>query len=411
MKYILILFSFIPFITMHAQALISGYVRDAATDEPIAYVSVLEESTLHGTSTDENGFFSLIIDGYDADKSFLFSIVGYQDTSLLLFELMKSDVVYLLIDEQEVDEVVVQPINVYELLEEVKANLKQNYEDIAVCHEAFYRQVLYTNNQLDLLEEGHFSILQPSSIAQAISIKKSRAYVDMEDYKDLGKIVANNIKNDSAYIIESAEIINSFLPNIDELLNNKEGIFGPDPSRYYVFTYGGMSIKNNHILHIVNFKQKESIKKSLYDGTIYIDKETKAVKELEARMSPQGIEYQKVLSLKYRLLAKLAGYKIYVSDLAYHVSFEVYEDKWVLESGEFLIKGSVSKRKGETLNGHLNYSFEVLNTKSKAEFYNIRSNYEVIPSQKEEFNDLYFWDNGDIPLLPLSIQEDLKELD
>lgn len=70
---IIILFLFVPFF-MSAQVKVSGFIRDARTGEMLVGASVSEKVTLNGTSSNNNGFFSLTTSGHPIQ----FSFVGYE---------------------------------------------------------------------------------------------------------------------------------------------------------------------------------------------------------------------------------------------------------------------------------------------------------------------------------------------
>ena len=163
--------------------------------------------------------------------------------------------------------------------------------------------------------------------------------------------------------------------------------------------YGGMSIKNNHVMYIIHFDQKEGLKKTLYKGSIYIDTASLAIVEFEAGLSPEGLDFQKVLPLKLRLLAKIAGYKINIQDIFIQAKYELYDGFWVIDNGGFQLKGSIAKKKDAPIFGELNLSFNVLNNFPKTQYYNVASKYNTIPSDLSQFKDSYFW--GNLSIIPL----------
>jgi TonB-dependent SusC/RagA subfamily outer membrane receptor len=71
------LISFIFTVTAAFSVEIKGIVRDADTEDPLGGVNVYIEGTLVGTSTDQDGYFSMV---YDTEQDFelTFSYVGYK---------------------------------------------------------------------------------------------------------------------------------------------------------------------------------------------------------------------------------------------------------------------------------------------------------------------------------------------
>lgn len=401
-KHLLIIFSLILAISVQAQALIGGQVKDATTLEAIQYVSIRLDNTLQGASSDEDGRFIIEIPNYDASNSFTFQLVGYRSKTIGLVELMKNDVVLLELNEQEIDEVVVQPRNAYEIVQEALNKIPDNYYANPIGQEVFYRQSLVTNEELSILEEGKYHILNNfhrRKIPRNVVVKKARAFIDMTPYEQLGKMVAKNLIADSIYVEETAQSILAFNPDLNSLKDDKQGIFGDNAFKNYDFNYMGMAVKGGHTMYMISFDQKEDVKKTLYKGVMFIDTASMAIREVDASLSPQGIDIQKFLPLKMRMLAKLTGFSIYIEDVSFNARYEESDGFWIIDEAGFDLKGKVSRRKGDVLNGTLHLDYIVLRNFPKTEFYNVASSYNVLPSSLEEFKNQNFWQgNSYIPM-------------
>jgi hypothetical protein len=411
-RYLLIILSLIAIHSTQAQALISGQVKNAETLEPIQYVTVLLSTTLKGTSTDENGMFTLEIPNYSSDNKFYFQIVGYKSFEISLVKLIREEVVFLELDEQKIDEVTINPINAYAIVQKAIERIPANYYSPPIAQEVYYRQILETNEELNILEEGHFNIINTfnrKKMPKSVSVKNARGYIDMKAYADLGKIVARNIDDDSIYIALTAESLLGFNPDMEALRNDNDGIFGDNSLKYYNYKFAGMSIKNDRILYMITFDQKEDKKKTLYQGIMFIDTANYAVVEIEANLSPIGIDFQKFLPLKVRLLAKIAGYTINVQDIAFKAKYVQYNSYWVIDHGGLQLKGSITKRKGVTLNGSLQLDYFVRRNYPKGEFFNMRTKYEVIASDLAPFNDAYFFEDRGLPALSDKLRNKVKQ--
>lgn len=402
-RYLLIIAAILLSVQLHAQALIGGQVKDAKTGEGIAYVSVRLAGTFIGASTDQEGFFTINIPSYDSDYIFSFHLVGYTSTEMSLVQLMKEEVVYMEVNEQEIGEVLVQPQNALLILEAAKAKIPDNYYSEPMGQHVFYNQTLLTNGELSIVEEGRYHILntfhRQKLAGNNVVVKKARGFVDMSAYDVLGKLVANSLQTERIKIAESAEIVLEFNPDLTALEADKQGVFGENAYKNYDFNYIGLAIKEGVVLHMIEYKQKEDVKKTLFDGMLWIDTSSLAIVEIEAKMSMRGVEVQKFLPLKYRLLAKLAGFKIYIENVAFTAKYKQSGDYWVIDEGTFNMIGEVSRRKSEVLRGDLNLHYVVLNNFDKQEFYNLASEYHAIPSSLKEFEDENFWEgNNYIPL-------------
>ncbi|MFT4969185.1 MAG: hypothetical protein ACI9O4_000930 [Chitinophagales bacterium] len=411
-RHLLIILSIIVCGNIQAQALIGGTVKDAESLEPIQYVSIRLDNSLKGTSTDAEGRFTIEILNYESTNSFTIQLVGYQTKKLGLVELMKNDEIFLTVDEQEIDEVIVQPKNAFEIVQAAIKKIPDNYYANPVGQEVFYRQSLVTNGELSILEEGKYHLLNTfhrKKLPRNVVMKKARAFIDMSAYEELGKIVAKNLLEDSVYVSQTAEILLAFNPDLTDLQEDKQGIFGSNAFKNYNYNYVGMAIKGGLVLYIISFDQKEDVKKTLYQGEMYIDTASMAITEIQASLSPQGIDLQKFMPLKFRLLAKLAGFKINIEDISFNAQYKEQDGFWVVANAGFDLKGQVSRRKGEVLNGTLHLDYRVLNNFPKTEFYNLPSPYNVLPSSIQEFQDQSFWQGVNYLNVDVKVEEALNK--
>lgn len=412
-KYKLIFISFLLINFVQAQALIKGVVRDANTKENLEFVSVILNDSYKGTSTNAKGEFTLEIPDYSSSRSFSFQRVGYYSKTISMIDFMRSDTIYLEIDEQFLSEVVVRPKDAFELLQEVVKRIPDNYYSQPVAQDVFYRQSVFLNEQLRGLEESRYHLIntfQRPKLPRSVTVQKARGFSNLKELKDLGKLVASNLDEDSLYVLESAEGLFAFNPNLEQLIKDKTGVFNPNAQKYYDFDYVGMVIRGGNVMHHIIFDQREGLKKTLYQGSMYIDTVSLAIVEFEAKLSPSGIDYQKLIPLKFRMLAKLAGYTVQVYNLAFSVKYEQYENYWVVAGGNFNLGGSIAKRKEQTVNGVLKVDYTVLRNFPKTEFYSRSSNYDVIPSSLDDFKDKYYWGDQNIPYLPQDIEIRLNKL-
>jgi hypothetical protein len=92
----------------HAQFIVTGFVRDSATGEPLSPASVYGQNTTIGTITDREGRFSLDLKsgGYDLVISF----TGYQTQTVRVRESRQIDV-WMIKEDRSLSEVVVRTSN------------------------------------------------------------------------------------------------------------------------------------------------------------------------------------------------------------------------------------------------------------------------------------------------------------
>jgi hypothetical protein len=102
-----VLFLLFPFLVFSQQQVANGVVLDKVTNEPIPYVNIsILESTV-GTSSDDDGSYTLKIKEEDLDKNIHLSSLGYKDTTLTVTSFTKSKTIFLQPLVEELDEVVI----------------------------------------------------------------------------------------------------------------------------------------------------------------------------------------------------------------------------------------------------------------------------------------------------------------
>ena len=69
---------------------ICGYIKDQKTQVPLSYVSVFADDQIHGTSTDENGYFELSFEAIDRQE-IVFKYIGYKERRLTIKALQQSE--------------------------------------------------------------------------------------------------------------------------------------------------------------------------------------------------------------------------------------------------------------------------------------------------------------------------------
>ena len=104
MKY---MFFLISFLTFAQEQTAKGFILDAETKVPIPYVNISILDSQIGTSSHEDGSFSLEINKEDINKVVKLSSLGYEVSKIPISLFLKSDEVFLQPLVEQLDEVVV----------------------------------------------------------------------------------------------------------------------------------------------------------------------------------------------------------------------------------------------------------------------------------------------------------------
>lgn len=123
-----VFFLLFPFLVFSQQNVAKGLVLDKVTNEPIPYVNIsILESTI-GTSSDDDGSFSLEIKEEDINKIVSLSSLGYESSKIPVSLFLKSEEIFLNPKTEVLEEVVIK-----DKFEE-KTKTVNKIEDSDLCH-------------------------------------------------------------------------------------------------------------------------------------------------------------------------------------------------------------------------------------------------------------------------------------
>jgi hypothetical protein len=137
---------------------LKGRIVDAATQQGIGYTNIGVEGTFYGTASDADGFFELKIpEEFFVEKLFV-SAVGYQNVTLLLNDLLKSEFVRVPLLEQtyriEGVDVEAQSRVLFRIIRTAAQRVPQNYHAGPVEMKFYYQEDKQMNDTSSLTREA-----------------------------------------------------------------------------------------------------------------------------------------------------------------------------------------------------------------------------------------------------------------
>lgn len=388
---------------------IVGVVKNNLNQSGIEFVSIFIKDTFIGVTTDEKGNFALSIDEENLNKNIVFQRLGFKLDTLSIQYALKHNIFYLSPIDKNIDEVVIYPIDPFELIQKAIDRIPENYHSPSIAQSAIYRQAIVANNELLGIEEADFNMVNTfhkKPYPYNVEVQKSRGFVDLSIVKELGRVVERNLKDDTLYIEDNAEILRFFNPDYESIVDNKKGFLGEKGDKLYQYKYNGLVLKDNHVAHFISFDQKENLKKILFRGNVYIDTASLAVVEIEAELSPQGVDFQKLIPLRFRILMKIAGYNIEIRNIKFRAHYVKHRNFWVIKDGDFYLSGAVSKRNNITIDGYFLGEYYVKENFPKQQFFRRPNFFDKIVPNILTFREDSFWEgNFNLPMKP-----EIKEL-
>lgn len=295
-------------------------------NQPIQFANISINKTSIGTISNENGDFVFSIPKENIDDTIIVSHIGYltlylkaDRNNLNNQKIEMPETSYLL------DEIEIYPIDPFSIILKSIGQITQNYCNMEFESEGFYREVITENDKYVEYAEGLLTTLQkpynPRQKKQEEDliklIESRRKKNELEEY-ELSKKTKNPIGGPVSCIkYNSIKYHPSFLKaNASECYNYK--LTG-------ILDYSGRDV------YVIEFDQKDKVKKSLYKGEIFIDKETLAFVQLNYRKSPKGIKYS-LPGAVIRGILKLFSISMEGFDKNVIVCYKMYNDEWYLSS-------------------------------------------------------------------------------
>ncbi len=405
MKPYLLFLMLLAHVFIFSQNKITAKLVNENTNEPIEFASILNLSTFEGTITDTLGIFELVYE--NENQRLMIQSLGYVTDTFSIKEILESKTIFLKVNNFEISEIVVYPKNAFEIMRKAVAKIPENYYSKTIAQNVFYRQEIIANNEILSLEEANFDALVKfkNKNTNLITVKKSRAIIDLDTLKSLGKMVEKQLEGfDSINIRENASqffAMNFMLS--DEIGEDSKELFGVKGYKNYDYNYNGMVEKDGYYAYHITFDQVDNVKKSLFKGHFYIDTASLAFIDIHLFLSPKGLAYQKVIPKSVMFIINILGYKVYIKGMDFNVHYKKLDGKWVMQKGDSKFAAKVSKKNGGSFDGYMKIVFDVNKFYLKEGFYNKRNKYDKIPSNKVDFHDSSFW--GNLDYLPLSRYE------
>ena len=282
--------------------IISGSVKDSATQKSLPFASVSIAGRPVGTVTNENGDFDFLIPEEYRNDTLLISHVGYKNYKQPVHTLSHAHVsIHLkpqtfLLDEIEIRE---KELTAKEIIAKAAKNLKFNYSTKPYCLEGFFREIEEENGKYVMLMEAavdiydkNFDGLKKYDLQESVDVREIR-----RSLRYGGQENKNNI----------AISLTDLLENNDVRYNR--GMLDTAANEFSIDT---ITTYNDRLVYGISMSNKTDF------GTLYVDTETFGVWKINMeRRSRDGQKYYDI----NRRGGKSRGRKWFI----FTVEFERYE--------------------------------------------------------------------------------------
>ncbi|MDR1335495.1 MAG: carboxypeptidase-like regulatory domain-containing protein [Tannerella sp.] len=376
---------------------VTGALTDRETGKPLPSVSVGVANTSIGTVSNRDGAFRLTLPDSLRHQAVRFSHIGYESADLELALLPEDGGrIDFALKPQAVPlaEVVVEYAHPVQLLREMLSRRPANYSSVPVHLTSFYREgIEHRRRNIDLTE----SVL-----------RVYKTGYDMNAANDQAKLVkmrrfVNRQQTDTVFPRMRSGIRSCLVLDIMKELPD---FIDPGSESSYTYSLRGVDAIDGRTVNIIRFRQRKQVREPLYEGELYIEKESKALVEIRFEINP-------LLAGKATNMfvdKKSAGLKIDLQHARYTVSYKpaadgIYHINHVRGDIGFRIR-----RRKRLFSSPLTFRFEMVTCKVETAGVqpfprNERLSPTRIFAETGHSYDRDFWENFNI-LLP---EEELEE--
>lgn len=251
---------------------IKGKVVDAETRTPLVFatVAVLESNVAIVTNID--GEFTLKIGETVTSKNLEVTFLGYKNKVIPISDLKDNggkNIIELESAPIPIKEIVVKPLDPYDIVKKAIKNIGKNYEDVPNLMTAFYRETIRKNRTYVSIGEAVVEIFKAPYFADGrfdgARIYKGRKSSDVQKMDT----VLFKLQGGPVSVLQL------------DIAKNTESVLTAEAMEYYNYSISGVIEIDEKPHYVIDFIQKPSVDIPLFMGSLFINMETFGITEVE----------------------------------------------------------------------------------------------------------------------------------
>jgi hypothetical protein len=377
---------------------VKGKVTDSSTKKPIPYANIYLLNSNIGTISNNDGEFILKIPQNKTNQSVRFSFMGYKNQDLTIDQIqLNNNLIELTTEVVTLKELVIRSNDPQNLIRSAIHNISANYGTAPYICTAFYRESVMQNKQYVGLAEAVLNIYKSRYSneyeADRVKVYKGRK---SQDVKKMDTIMFKLQGGHQAVVML-------------DLAKNPESFMTEQYFSDYEFKPVNITNIEGRETYVIEFTQREGIQEPLYEGKLFLDLNTLAVRRAEFSISPYGLQFAD----KYLVKKKPIGTDVKTVGANYVVSYREQDGKWILNHARYEVKFRVIKR-GKFFNKIYTSSADLAITDidnknvEKFKFNEMLKPNQIFVERVEDYYDEEFWGNYNI-IKPEESLEDAVE--
>jgi hypothetical protein len=377
---------------------VKGKIIDANTRKPIPYTNIYLANSNIGTISNNDGEFILKVPRNNVNALIRISYMGYKNQDLTIEQIeMKNNLIELSTEVVTLKELVIRSNDPQNLIRSAIHNIPVNYGTAPYLCTAFYRESVMQNKSYVGLAEAVLNIYK-SKYNNEFESDRVKVYKGRksQDVKKMDTIMFKLQGGHQAVVLL-------------DLAKNPETFMTEQYFNDYEFKPVNITNVEGRQTYVIEFTQREDIQEPLYEGKLYIDLNSLAIRRAEFAISPYGLQFAD----KYLVKKKPIGTDVKTIGANYVVSYREQDGKWILNHARYEVKFRVIKR-GKFFNKIYTSAADLavtdIDTKNveKFKFNETLKPNQVFVDRVDEYYDEEFWGNYNI-IKPEESLEDAVE--
>lgn len=293
-----ILMSIVLFLVCHLsldaqnKRLLSGSVIDAATKEPLPYVTVSLKKQLIGIVTNEEGKFDLYIPEEVVEDTLFVNYLGYKHVLIDIASIKEPIIIKLEETVVQLEEIVIRPLLPQNYIQMAMRKIKENYPKDPFQTEAYYREKLLENKNLVKCDEGVFTTYYPSYIDTIPAQNQLMLFRRADSIRPIAFMNSNKKKgegkdstNENGRQIDLGGSFGgpSEILKVGDISKKPEAFLDSTQFKSYRYSFAKSSSYNTDELMVIDFETRGKVNHVREKGKVYIDLKSLAIVKIECK--------------------------------------------------------------------------------------------------------------------------------
>jgi hypothetical protein len=324
---------------------LSGKILDRKKEFPISYASVSVFNQPIGTITNTDGEFLLKLHPKFINDTLVVSNMGYAQVFMPADRLLDEDLILLDPVSIRIREVKVTATTPEKLLENIRANLENNYTSYNKIMTGFYRETVRQDGKYINVSEAVIEILKAPNVNSfrndLVRLLKGRQSPDVQPFKWM------NFKlQGGPFTITQLDLVKTMESFIDEAYQH-----------LYEYKISRVIWYNENPVYVLEFEPLPGADFHGFVGELFVHRETFAIVYARYGFDRNGLKKATPVLVK----RTPPGVKARPSFVEYTVNYQRYQGKWQLATVQASIKFKIRSRR-DKINSEFHSISELLVT-------------------------------------------------